>query len=144
LYLVGSDIYCHVCAVMPRSFRLLEELEAGQKGVGDGTIRYLFTGTIVGPAPCTVHQRRGRVHLLDTDPDPSLLRHGCKIGSACYANALLLVHPELVFTVLLIFDYLLDFRSCYSQSRFHIGFQLGYRFGNLTLTYCRGEGEVCF
>jgi hypothetical protein len=31
----------------------------------------------------------------------------------------------------LLLDYLLDFRCCYSQSLFHIGFQLGYRFGNL-------------
>jgi hypothetical protein len=49
--------------------------------------------------------------------------------------------PELVFTVRLILDYLLDFGSCYSQSRFAIRFRGGYRFHNLNhLLIVKGRG----
>ncbi|KAF6149005.1 hypothetical protein GIB67_009624 [Kingdonia uniflora] len=85
------------CHAVPRNFRLLEELEHGEKGIGDGTVSYgmddgddiymrSWTGTIIGPHN-SMHE--GQIYQLklfsdkDYPEKPPSVRFHSRINMAC-------------------------------------------------------------
>jgi len=88
-------------ATMPRSFKLLEELEKGEKGLGaeacsyglqdgDDMLMYNWNGTILGP-PHSVHENRIyslKMHCSDDYPEkPPKITFITKVNLPCVSPA---------------------------------------------------------
>ncbi|KAK4345818.1 hypothetical protein RND71_035994 [Anisodus tanguticus] len=108
--------------VVPRNFRLLEELERGEKGIGDGTVSYgmddgddiymrSWTGTIIGPHN-SVHE--GRIYQLklfcdkDYPEKPPSVRFHSRINMTCVNHETGVVEPKK-------FDLLANWRREYTM-----------------------------
>ncbi|KAL0426582.1 UNVERIFIED_CONTAM: Ubiquitin-conjugating enzyme E2 variant 1C [Sesamum latifolium] len=108
--LLVENIAFHVFYVfaVPRNFRLLEELERGEKGIGDGTVSYgmddgddiymrSWTGTIIGPHN-SVHE--GRIYQLklfcdkDYPEKPPSVRFHSRINMTCVNHETGVVEPK--------------------------------------------------